>query len=64
MWYWICSLVGAIVVIFGLYIVLWGKAADYGTKTKLGQKDDSIEQVDVQSDLHEPLVSGTRGVDV
>ncbi|KAM0943371.1 putative EamA domain-containing protein [Dioscorea sansibarensis] len=58
------SLVGAIVVIFGLYIVLWGKAADYGTKTKLDQKDDSIQQVDVQSDLHEPLVSGTRGVDV
>ena len=57
-------MVGAIVVIFGLYIVLWGKAADYGTKTKLDQKDDSIGQVDVQSDLHEPLVSGTRGVDV
>ncbi|KAM0943370.1 putative EamA domain-containing protein [Dioscorea sansibarensis] len=58
------SLVGAIVVIAGLYVVLWGKAADYETKTKLDQKDDSIGQVDGQSDLHEPLVSGTRGVDV
>ncbi|XP_039130000.1 WAT1-related protein At4g28040-like isoform X2 [Dioscorea cayenensis subsp. rotundata] len=58
------SLVGAIAVIVGLYIVLWGKGADYGTKTKLDQKDDSIEEADVQSDLHEPLVSSTRGVDV
>ncbi|XP_039130093.1 WAT1-related protein At4g28040-like isoform X2 [Dioscorea cayenensis subsp. rotundata] len=58
------SLVGAFVVIVGLYIVLWGKAEDYGTKTKLDQKDDSIEQVDGQSDLHEPLLPGTREVDV
>ncbi|KAH7663422.1 WAT1-related protein [Dioscorea alata] len=59
------SLVGAFVVIVGLYIVLWGKAEDYGTKTKLDQKDDSIEQVDAgQSDLHEPLLPGTREVDV
>lgn len=57
-------MVGAFVVIVGLYIVLWGKAEDYGTKTKLDQKDDSIEQVDGGSDLHEPLVSGIRGVDV
>ncbi|KAH7674889.1 WAT1-related protein [Dioscorea alata] len=59
------SLVGAFVAIVGLYIVLWGKAEDYGTKTKLDQKDDSIEQVDDgQSDLHEPLLPGTREVDV
>ncbi|KAH7674892.1 WAT1-related protein [Dioscorea alata] len=58
------SLVGAIAAIVGLYIVLWGKAEDYGTKTELDQMDDSIEQVDGESDLHEPLVSGTRGVDV
>ncbi|XP_039130217.1 WAT1-related protein At4g30420-like [Dioscorea cayenensis subsp. rotundata] len=52
------SLVGATSVVGGLYMVLWGKTEDYETKAKVDQKDDSTEQDDVQSSLHESLLIG------
>ncbi|XP_038978202.1 WAT1-related protein At4g30420-like [Phoenix dactylifera] len=35
------SLIGAVAVVGGLYIVLWGKAKDFDTKSKPDVKDDS-----------------------
>ncbi|KAM0943374.1 hypothetical protein DsansV1_C13g0121531 [Dioscorea sansibarensis] len=52
------SLVGAVAVIGGLYMVLWGKAEDYEGKAKTSQEDDSTEQDGVQSSLHESLLVG------
>ncbi|XP_039130174.1 WAT1-related protein At4g28040-like [Dioscorea cayenensis subsp. rotundata] len=57
------SLIGATAVVGGLYMVLWGKTEDYETKAKVDQKDDSTEQDDVQSSLHESLLIG-RDLDI
>ena len=65
------SLVGGIGVIFGLYVVLWGKAKDIeelkGSTDQKLQKDqtraveilidESSEKINGENDLEEPLLS-------
>ncbi|KAJ0965691.1 hypothetical protein J5N97_026829 [Dioscorea zingiberensis] len=50
------SLVGAIAVISGLYVFLWGKTEDYEIKINSDEVDESTEQDGVQSGLHESLL--------
>jgi hypothetical protein len=69
---WLFSLIGAIGVIAGLYVVLWGKAKDLveiniEEKTKLQNDearnivkiliDDSSKKTSCKIDLEEPLLS-------
>jgi hypothetical protein len=52
------SLVGAIGVITGLYIVLWGKAKDfYGRKQELQQSNMVDDEISNRIDLEEPLLA-------
>ncbi|GAV69389.1 EamA domain-containing protein [Cephalotus follicularis] len=57
---YIASLLGAIVMIAGLYIVLWGKSRD----RKEGQESNQMPQIDetttVQVDLEEPFLSNRQ----
>lgn len=54
----IFSLVGAIGVIVGLYIVLWGKAKDFdGTKQELPQSNMEDDERSNRMDLEEPLLA-------
>ncbi|GAB4838178.1 hypothetical protein Ancab_027707 [Ancistrocladus abbreviatus] len=61
------SLLGAAAVIVGLYVVLWGKAREFGEKLDLGQEykqtrtvqdmiDDSDEKRSHKIDLKQPLL--------
>jgi hypothetical protein len=52
------SLVGAIGVITGLYIVLWGKAKDFdGRKQELQQSNIVDDEISNRIDLEEPLLA-------
>jgi hypothetical protein len=52
------SLVGAIGVITGLYIVLWGKAKDFdGSKQELQQSNMVDDEISNRIDLEEPLLA-------
>jgi hypothetical protein len=68
---WISSLLGAIAVIAGLYVVLWGKAGDAKRRGLQDQEpeqhsDDDLEKtsarsdsmVDVGNGIAEPLLAG------
>jgi drug/metabolite transporter (DMT)-like permease len=55
---YIGSLVGAIGVITGLYIVLWGKAKDFdGSKQELQQSNMVDDEISNRIDLEEPLLA-------
>lgn len=58
-----CSLVGAVAVVSGLYMVLWGKAKDLDPKRKSQPRDDSHKVTIViepkqsyKTDLTKPLM--------
>jgi hypothetical protein len=52
------SLVGAIGVITGLYIVLWGKAKDFdGSKQELQQSNMVDDEISNRIDLEEPFLA-------
>ena len=62
----LCSILGAITIIVGLYVVLWGKADDVKSESlainssgsKGGVDSDCIDvRVQSQTNLSEPLLS-------
>ncbi|XP_072989458.1 WAT1-related protein At4g30420 [Typha latifolia] len=66
------SLIGALAVVGGLYVVLWGKAQDLETKGKPGSSDDQAKitiTIDSQSDycekdVTEPLLTQKSNMDI
>lgn len=70
-----CSLMGAIGVIFGLYVVLWGKTEDHveiDAEKKTEEQnidhkiliDESLDKTSCKIDLEEPLLSNKMTADL
>lgn len=65
-YFFIYSLVGALAVIIGLYIVLWGKAGESNRDDTIDLQINVDEKTRSRSDLEgleEPLLSDIKSVD-
>ncbi|KAG8367666.1 hypothetical protein BUALT_Bualt16G0096700 [Buddleja alternifolia] len=56
---YIGSLIGALAVVIGLYVVLWGKAKDHEETSQINKQNDQFSDniISCKIDLEEPLLS-------